>query len=410
MPTVSVVIPCFNQGQFIDEAVDSVLAQSFSDFEIIVVNDGSTDELTNKLLDNYCKEKTQVIVTPNMGLAEARNTGITAAGGKYILPLDADDRIDATYLEKAVAILDNDPETGIVYCNARLFGAVETEWLLPEYSLEGMLLDNVIFCAAFFRKDDWLAVGGYDPGMIYGWEDYEFWLGLIERGRKVVRLKDILFSYRVASDSMVRSKEKWQKVAMFGRIYQRHQRLFSENIGVWLDTLVDARDTYYTSRLYVDCGNGLHDRSSVGRKIDLGTRLIVFDLRAFPGITALRFDPVNTWAVLEISKVIAGYGSGEEKVVSAIETNALYNQQGRLFFDTCDPQCYFPELNGLLLSDLVRFTIELRFVALAESALEHLVQHQKAELEMLAARKLPQKIRQVGKLLLQTLKNPKNGA
>lgn len=410
MPTVSVVIPCFNQGQFIDEAVDSVLAQSFTDFEIIVVNDGSTDELTNKLLQNYCKEKTQVIVTTNMGLAEARNNGIARASGKYILPLDADDRIDSTYLEKAVAILNVDSETGIVYCNARLFGAVETEWLLPEYSLPRMLIDNVIFCSAFFRRDDWLESGGYDPGMIYGWEDYEFWLGLIERGRKVVRLEDVLFSYRVASDSMVRSREKWQKVAMFRRIYQRHQRLFSENIGVWLDTLVDARDTYYTSRLYVDCGNGIHDQSSVGRKIELGTRLIVFDLRAFPAITALRFDPVNTWAVVEISKVIAVYGSGKEKMISAIETNALYNQQGRLFFDTCDPQCYFPELNGLLLSDLVKLTIELRFIALAESALEHLVQHQKAQLEALTAGKLPQKIRQAGKFFLQSLKNPKKGA
>lgn len=410
MPTVSVVIPCFNQGQFIDAAVDSVLAQSFADFEIIVVNDGSTDAFTNSVLHNYAKEKTQVIITTNMGLAKARNNGIAMAKGKYILPLDADDQIDSSYMEKAVAILDNDAETGIVYCNARLFGAIETEWLLPEYSLERMLLDNVIFCSAFFRRDDWLASGGYDPGMIYGWEDYEFWLGLIERGRKVVRLEDVLFSYRVASDSMVRSKEKWQKVAMFQRIYQRHQRLFSENIGVWLDTLVDARDKYYTSRLYVDCGNGLNDQSSVGRKIELGTRLIVFDLRGFTGIKALRFDPVNTWAVVEILKATAVYGSGKEKVISTIETNALYNQQGQLFFDTCDPQCYFPALNSLHLSDLVEFTIELRFVALAESALEYIVQHQKAKLEVLAARRLPQKIGLAGKLLLQSLKSPQKGA
>ena len=409
MPTVSVVIPCFNQGQYIDEAVDSVLAQSFTDFEIIIVNDGSTDEFTNSLLQNYCKEKTRVIATANMGLAEARNNGIAVAGGKYILPLDADDRIESTYLEKAVAVLNDNSETGIVYCNARLFGAVETEWLLPEYSLEGMLIDNVIFCSALFRREDWLVSGGYDPGMIYGWEDYEFWLGLIERGRKVVRLEDVLFCYRVASDSMVRSKEKWQKVAMFQRIYQRHQRLFSENITVWLDTLVDARDKYYTSRLYVDCGNGLNDQSSVGRKIELGTRLIVFDLGGFPSINALRFDPVNTWAVMEILKVIAAYGSGKERTISTIETNALYNQQGQLFFDTCDPQCYFPELNGLLLSDLVTITVELRFVALAESALEQIVQYQKAQLETLTAGKLPQKIRQAGKFLLQSIKNPQKG-
>ncbi len=242
MPTVSVIIPCYNQGQFLDEAVDSVLVQSFADFEIIIVNDGSTDDLTNRLLKTYAKEKTRVIATANMGLAAARNNGIAVACGKYILPLDADDRIGTSYLEKAVAILDADSEVGIVYCKARLFGAVETDWLLPDYSLERMLVDNLIFCSAFFRRDDWLDAGGYDPGMVYGWEDYEFWLGLIERGRKVVRLEENLFCYRVASDSMVRSKEKWQKVAMFRRIYERHQRLFSDNIGVWIETIADARD------------------------------------------------------------------------------------------------------------------------------------------------------------------------
>ncbi|MBU1565608.1 MAG: glycosyltransferase [Proteobacteria bacterium] len=410
MPKVSVVIPCYNQGQFIDDAVDSVLAQSFTDFEIIVINDGSTDGLTNRLLHNYTKDKTRVIVTANMGLAAARNNGIAVAAGKYILPLDADDRIESTYLEKAVAILDADTEVGIVYCNARLFGAVETEWILPEYSLEKMLLDNLIFCSAFFRKDDWQEAGGYDPGMVNGWEDYEFWLGLIERGRKVVRIQDILFYYRVASDSMVRSKEKWQKVAMFRRIYERHQQLFSENIGVWIDTLVDARDKYYTSRLYVDCGSGISEQSSVGRKIELGTRLIVFDLRKFSGITALRFDPVDTWAVVGIDRITMVYGSGEKTEVMAIESNALYKQHDLLLFDTCDSQCYFPDLNRSVLSGVVQIIVELRFIAFAELALEHIVEYQKAELEMAAAGMIPKKIRQAGRVLLKSLKGAEKGS
>jgi glycosyltransferase involved in cell wall biosynthesis len=409
MPKVSVVIPCYNQGQFIDEAVDSVLAQTFTDFEIIIVNDGSTDSSTNRLLQSYEKEKTRVVITANRGLAAARNNGIAVAEGQYILPLDADDRIAATYLEKAVAILDADPEVGIVYCRARLFGAAETEWLLPEYSLERMLVDNVIFCSALFKRDDWLAAGGYDPGMIYGWEDYEFWLGLIERGRKVVRIDDILFCYRVASDSMVRSKEKWQKVAMFQRIYLRHQRLFSENIGVWIDTLVDARDKYYTSRLYVDCGAGISDRSSIGRKIELGTRQIVFDLKGFSAITALRFDPVDTWAVVEIFKITAIDRAGEKRAVTAIESNALYNQQGLLLFDTCDPQCYFPDRNGWRISEITHLIVDLRFVALGESALQHIVEYQKAELETSAAERLPQKIRHAGRLLLQSLTGAEKG-
>src|SRR4051794_26342282 len=106
MPKVSVVIPCFNQGQFVDEAVASVLAQTCRDFEIIIINDGSTDEATNRKLAAYEHPKVQVIRTANQGAAGARNTGIDASSSPYILPLDADDKIAETYLEKALAVLD----------------------------------------------------------------------------------------------------------------------------------------------------------------------------------------------------------------------------------------------------------------------------------------------------------------
>ena len=184
MVKVSVIIPCYNQGRFVDEAVASVRAQSFQDYEIIIVDDGSTDG-SAAILQGYNEEKICVLSTSNQGLASARNNGIQKASGKYILPLDADDAIQPTYLEQGVQLLEENENLGIVYCRAALFGAVETEWNLPEYSLSEMLLDNVIFCSALFRKSDWQAVGGYDPGMVYGWEDYDFWLSLIELGREV---------------------------------------------------------------------------------------------------------------------------------------------------------------------------------------------------------------------------------
>lgn len=403
MPTVSVVIPCFNQGRFVDEAVDSILAQSFVDFEIIIVNDGSTDAATNRLLQDYSREKTQVLTTENLGLAAARNNGIAAAQGKYILPLDADDRILPGYLEKAVAVLESDEQVGIVYCRASLFGAVETDWVLPEYSLERMLVDNIIFCSAFFRRDDWLATGGYDRGMIHGWEDYEFWLSLIERGRKVVKIPETLFSYRVASDSMVRSKEKWQKVEMFRRIYLRHRELFSEHIAIWIDALLDARDIYHTSRLYVDCGSGISDQASVGRKIEQGTRKIVFDLSGFDGITALRFDPVDTYVVLAIDRIVATTRTGQRHEVRRIESNALYDRQGMLLFDTKDPQCFLPELDLQILTQIAHLSIELRFIALADQALEQIVMHQKELLQRQGEERLSQKILQGGRRMARSI-------
>jgi len=104
-PTVSVIVPCYNQGIYLDEAIQSVLGQTYQDFEIIIVDDGSDDGLTgltNDLLRDYRRKRTRVIRTENRGVVSARNTAISHARGKYILPLDADDRIGSEYLEKAV--------------------------------------------------------------------------------------------------------------------------------------------------------------------------------------------------------------------------------------------------------------------------------------------------------------------
>ena len=103
-PTVSVVIPCYNQGQYLDEAVESVISQTYQDFEIIIINDGSNDLETIEILKNYQKPKTRIIHTENQGVIAARNRAIEAAQGKYILPLDADDKIGNTYLEEAVQL------------------------------------------------------------------------------------------------------------------------------------------------------------------------------------------------------------------------------------------------------------------------------------------------------------------
>ncbi|RKY03465.1 MAG: glycosyltransferase family 2 protein, partial [Planctomycetota bacterium] len=196
MPTVSVVIPCYNLGSYVEEAVDSVLCQTFQDYEIIVVNDGSTDPLTIEILKNLSRPKTKVLHTENSGVCAARNRGIEVSTGQYILPLDADDRIGETYLEQAVSILDCDSETGIVYCRAEFFGDREGEMILVECTPENMVLCNTIFCSGVFRKELWECVGGYNANMKLDFEDWDFWLSLLERGVKAHKLDEILFYYR----------------------------------------------------------------------------------------------------------------------------------------------------------------------------------------------------------------------
>jgi len=339
MPHVSVIIPCYNQGAYLHEAVESVLNQTFPDLEIIIVNDGSDDELTITACTAYTDPRIKVITTDNQGLASARNNGIRAARGTFILPLDADDTIAPEYVTAALTIIESEPEVGIVYCRANLFGAVDGPWHLPEYALSEMLKDNIIFCTALFRKDDWELVGGYDPGMIYGWEDYDFWLSLIEKGRRVHQLEGRFFNYRVGAESMIRSVEKKRKVEMFKRIFQRHTQLFADNIEVWLDVLLDAREPYQVSRLYVDCGAGLNNTTSVARKMEPGKRTIRFPIESFAGRKALRFDPAECPVDIELETVELRFSTGSQTVnPEKVKTNAVLVDENRYLFSTDDPQ------------------------------------------------------------------------
>lgn len=230
MPRVSVIIPCYNQGKYIDEAVKSVLSQTFQDFEIIIINDGSTDKFTNKLLGSCQYPKTKIIKTLNRGTVSARNTGIRSSRGDYILPLDADDKIGKEYLEEAVKILDKNLEIGIVYCNALLFGGKRGRWKLQKYSLENILLGNMIFCSALFRKKDWGKTGGYNSNMKNGYEDWDFWLSLIEQGVKVYKIPKVLFHYRIQNSGKVNKMTEKEKLDVRTQIFYNHERLYRNNI------------------------------------------------------------------------------------------------------------------------------------------------------------------------------------
>ena len=225
-PLISVIIPCYNQGQYLTESIGSVLASDYKELEIIVVDDGSTDPETCRILGGLGYPKTRLIRRENGGLAAARNSGIAAAQGRYILPLDADDRIGPHYISQAVAAFEVDPSLAIVYCKAEKFGAESGAWPLPAFSRFRMALGNVIFCSALYRKSDWEMVGGYDPSLSRGWEDWDFWLSLLEAGRNVIRLPQVGFYYRKHHSSMAASMGADLKTELHRRIILKHSRYF----------------------------------------------------------------------------------------------------------------------------------------------------------------------------------------
>lgn len=232
-PRVSVVIPCFNDGSYLPDAVQSIRDQSFRDTEIIIVDDGSTDPLTGTVFARYEQEGLRVVRTCNQGPAAARNAGIAVASAEIILPLDADDVIAPSFMERAVPILQSDPHPGIVYCRTRLFGERTGEWNTPPYSLGRMMAMNVIPVTAFFTKQQWHDANGYDVRMNNCLEDWDFWLSLIERGAGVHHIPEPLFSYRLKARATHQASLS-RKLGRVLYVYRKHWRLYLRHFPAYV--------------------------------------------------------------------------------------------------------------------------------------------------------------------------------
>lgn len=227
---VSIIVPCYNQAQYLPETLQSVLNQTYTNWECIIVNDGSPDN-TEEIAIEWTKKENRFkyLKKENGGLADARNYGIKASEGKYILPLDSDDLIAPTYIEKAANILDSNENIGIVYCNASFFEFINGPWETPNHSLKRILLFNTIFCTALYRRKDYNYTIGYNTNMIYGYEDWDFWLSLATLGIKAYKIPEDLFHYRIRTNSMFRSIDKQKRTYLHYQIINNHLDLYREN-------------------------------------------------------------------------------------------------------------------------------------------------------------------------------------
>jgi glycosyltransferase involved in cell wall biosynthesis len=233
MPEVSIIIPCYNHGRYIDDAINSVLKQTYTDYEIIIVNDGSNDPETISKLKSLENSGYNAITTGNQGLAAARNCGIKASTGTYILPLDSDDKIGPGYLEAAIPVLKTRPEVKAVFAEAEYFGDKEGPMELyfnrrdlHEFSVDHILMSNFVYCTTLYRRADYDGTSGYNPNMKYGWEDWDFLLSMLTDGGIIYKLPDVHFYYRIRSNSMVRSIDPEKKRYLSHQLYNNHIELY----------------------------------------------------------------------------------------------------------------------------------------------------------------------------------------
>ena len=236
---VSIIMPCYNDGQYLMEAIESAALEENTDTEVIVIDDGSDDGQTAKILTDIKHERIHVLHTQHVGPSAARNAGIAQARGRYILPLDADDRIESCYIRRAAEVLDQRDHVGAVYCHADLFGHASGPWKLPDYSFERMLVENLVFVTAMFRKEDWIATGGFRTDMKDGLEDYDFFIGILALGKDIVQLPDILFHYRIKKKSrttnFVRDQEAVKRA--FANVYEHHSAFYENHAALYANLL-----------------------------------------------------------------------------------------------------------------------------------------------------------------------------
>lgn len=206
---ISVVIPCYNHGLYLEEAIESVEnAKDKYPVEIIIVNDGSTDDHTISVFKKLEERGYFVLHQSNGGLGHARNNGMKLAKGKYILPLDSDNKVLYAYLNDAVDILEKNICIDIVYGNANYLGNLSGVWYNQSFSLPRLMISNYIDACAIFRKSTWELLNGYDENMPYnGIEDWDFWLRAAFKNCQFFYLEKSCFEYRVLSNSMIRQIE-----------------------------------------------------------------------------------------------------------------------------------------------------------------------------------------------------------
>lgn len=245
-PVVSVIVPCYNHGKYLSEALLSIKNQTFNDWECIIVNDGSMDN-TEEISINWVKSdnRFKYINQHNGGLSNARNEGIKKANGVYILTLDADDKFEATFIEKAVGILNDSKEIGIVSCwgirfnNEKFYGLFKP----IAYDLKDFLFHNAISCgSALFRKICWSEVFGYDEQMRKGYEDWEFYIRIAKKGWYAKIIEEPLFYYRQHTNSMRVNALKSYDKEIKKYIFNKHKELYTENFELTIDYLLSKAE------------------------------------------------------------------------------------------------------------------------------------------------------------------------
>ncbi len=227
---LSIVVPFYNMGQYIDETIQSLLQCNYADKEILIINDGSTDKHSLQKLDGYrLNSSLKVIDIKNGGLANARNTGAEKADGEFLAFLDADDKVQQNYYTQAIGVLRQYTNVHFAGCWVKYFGNSDNIWpaFMPEPPL--ILNHNTVNSSSLvYKREAFLKAGKNDPTMLFqGYEDYESVIAMLAAEFGGVVIPEPLFHYRVRTGSMYRKISRSKKLSLYQHICEKHGKYYA---------------------------------------------------------------------------------------------------------------------------------------------------------------------------------------
>lgn len=255
-PLVSIVIPCYNCENTIEEAIGSALSQTYTNIEVIVVNDGSVDN-SESIVAELIKGDSRLSIysQTNKGVSAVRNLGLRVARGSFIVFLDGDDKLKDSYIDLGVNIFEKKPDLTLVYSNMELFERESGLFPLPKFNLKNFLKANCIPVFALVRTDQLRAIGGFDESIAFC-EDWECWIHLFKQfNAEVYRIEEPQYYYRKrftidsALDKYRDNHRILREVQLY--IFQKHQQIYVENemsldyLFILEDELGKFRRKYY---------------------------------------------------------------------------------------------------------------------------------------------------------------------
>lgn len=216
MPRVSILMPVFNVAPYLREAMDSILNQTYKDFELIVLNDCSPDN-SEEILDTYSDERiVRYRGQQNVGLANVLNIGIEMARGEYIARMDSDDISLPQRMEKQVAYLDNHPTVDLVSAGMKRFGASQEVMIrssdIEDVKFNALSYSPVLHASSMWRKKQFLKNGLFYRQEMVPAEDYDLWTRALACGLTLINMQEVLYLYRTHSSQVTSVNKDWSVV------------------------------------------------------------------------------------------------------------------------------------------------------------------------------------------------------